>query len=153
MYPTAQHARSTMNIIFSGERERGGGDERERTFDLLFICSSREEEEKMYHSLFVICLLINQIATDNHPCSSVNKKFNHLGIPIPHHPVSGLRICQGLVQDICCPQVYEDKLQNITAMELYQLFELHSMNLHERLIRLNVQYNGLYFSGEKNTTP
>jgi hypothetical protein len=100
----------------------------------------------MYHSLFVICLFINTILTDNPQCLSVKNKLNQYGITMNNYEKDflGLRICQGLIKDICCPQIYEDKIQNITAIELYHLVELYSMNLYEPLIQLNVQFNGKY---------
>jgi hypothetical protein len=105
----------------------------------------------MYHCLFIICLLINRISTDNHQCSSINKKLNQNGIKINNQEKDfhGLKICQGLIKDICCPQIYEDKIQNITAIELYHLLELYSMDLYEPLIRLNIQFNGLYLERRK----
>src|ERR1700728_3725095 len=100
----------------------------------------------MFHSLFIICLLINIIYTenDNNQCLLLNSKLNKYGININNQEKNflGLRLCQGLMNNYCCPQIYEDKIQNATAIELYHLFELYSINLYEPLLRLNKQLNG-----------
>ncbi len=98
----------------------------------------------MFYSLFLICLLINIISTDNSPCSLLNSKLNKYGINVNLYKKDfiGLRLCQGLINDTCCPQHYEDQIQNATAIELYQLFELYSINLYEPLLRLTLQLNG-----------
>ena len=98
----------------------------------------------MYHSLFVICLLVKMISTDDQQCSILNKKLHRYGIQINYQgkDFSGVRICQGLIKDLCCPQIYEDQIQNATAIELYHLLELYSIPLYEPLLRLSVQFNG-----------
>jgi len=100
----------------------------------------------MFHTLFVIYLLINIIDTQtNNQCSLLNNKLTKHKIHINNQEKKdflGLRLCQGLINDYCCPQIYEDKIQNVTAIELYHLFELYSINLYESLLRLNIQLNG-----------
>jgi hypothetical protein len=100
----------------------------------------------MFYSLFFICLLINRISTKTHQhqCSLLNNKLNKYGIQINHSEKNflGLRLCQGLIKDFCCPQIYEDKIQNATAIELYHLLELYSINLYEPLLRLTIEFNG-----------
>jgi len=101
----------------------------------------------MFHALFIIYLLINIIYTENtNQCSLLNIKLNKYNIHINDQETKkdflGLRLCQGLINDYCCPQIYEDKIQNATAIELYNLFELYSINLYEPLLRLNNQLNG-----------
>jgi hypothetical protein len=102
------------------------------------------KEKKMFYSLFLICLLINITSTNTPQCSLLNSKLNKYGIEInlDKNDFIGLRLCQGLINNSCCPQSYEDKIQNATAIELDHLFELYSINLYEPLLRLTIQFNG-----------
>ena len=97
----------------------------------------------MFYTLYLICLLIKLISTENSSCLLLNSKLNNYGIQIQHYEndFNGLRLCQGFINDTCCPQIYEDKIQNATAIELYHLFELYSINLYEPLLRLTLQLN------------
>lgn len=100
----------------------------------------------MSHSLFIIiiiCFFINKILTENSQCLLLNNKLNKYGISINNQEkdVHGLKICQGSIKNSCCPQIYEDKIQNATTIELYQLFEFYSMNLYQPLLRLSNELN------------
>ena len=98
----------------------------------------------MFQSLFLICLLIKLIYTETNQCSLLHNKLNKYGIDIniDEKNFIGLRLCQGLINDYCCPQIYEDKIQNATSIELNYLFELNSINLYEPLLRLTIELNG-----------
>ena len=63
---------------------------------------------------------------------------------VPAEPFLGLKLCENWINDTCCPQLYEDQIQNATAIELYQLFELYSIRLYEPLLSLTNQFNSLY---------
>lgn len=100
----------------------------------------------MSYTLFIICLLINLISTENNSqCLLLNNKLSKYGITINNHENNfpSLKLCQNLINNSCCSQIDEDKIQNATAIELYQLFELHSMNLYQPLIQLTNQFNSL----------
>jgi hypothetical protein len=104
-----------------------------------------KEIDTMFYYLFLICLLINFVYTEEQPqCSLLNNKLNKYNINVnnPEKDFPPLRLCQGLITNQCCPQIYEDKIQNATAIELYRLFELYSINLYEPLIRLTNDFNG-----------
>jgi hypothetical protein len=103
----------------------------------------------MFYYLFLLCLLINFVSTQNQ-CFILNNKLNKYNIilNIPQKNFPGLHLCQGLISNKCCPQIYEDHIQNATAIELYQLFELYTINLYESLFRLTNDLNGsklIYF--------
>ncbi|CAF1493081.1 unnamed protein product, partial [Rotaria sordida] len=97
----------------------------------------------MFYSLFLISLLTNIGYTENNQCSFLNSKLNKYGIHIKIHDKDfiGLKLCQNLINNYCCPQIYEDKIQNATIIELYQLSEFYSINLYESLRRITVQLN------------
>ncbi|CAF3165966.1 unnamed protein product [Rotaria sp. Silwood2] len=97
----------------------------------------------MFYSLLLICLLINIGYTQNNRCSFLNSKLNKYGIHINIYGKDfiGLKLCQNLINNYCCPQIYEDKIQNATIIELYQLFDFYSVNLYESLRRITVQLN------------
>jgi hypothetical protein len=98
----------------------------------------------MFYSLFCIYFLINIVSTQINQCSLLNDKVLKYGIHIniQHKNFLGLRLCQNLISDYCCPQIYEDRIQNATATELYHLFELYSIHLYEPLVRLTMELNG-----------
>ncbi|CAF5048600.1 unnamed protein product, partial [Rotaria sp. Silwood1] len=97
----------------------------------------------MFYSLFLICLLINIDYTQNTQCSFLNSKLNKFGIHINIYEKDfiGLTLCQNLINNYCCPQIYEDKIQNATIIELYQLFDFYSINLYELLKQITFQLN------------
>ncbi|CAF4598603.1 unnamed protein product [Rotaria sp. Silwood1] len=97
----------------------------------------------MFYSLFLICLLINIDYTQNTQCSFLNSKLNKYGIHINIYEKDfiGLTLCQNLINNYCCPQIYEDKIQNATIIELYQLFDFYSINLYELLKQITFQLN------------
>jgi hypothetical protein len=99
----------------------------------------------MFYYLFLLCLLINFISTQQqNQCFLLNNKLNkyNININIPQKNFPGLRLCQGLITNQCCSQIYEDHIQNATAIELYYLFELYTINLYEPLVRLTNDLNG-----------
>ncbi|CAF0869845.1 unnamed protein product, partial [Didymodactylos carnosus] len=53
----------------------------------------------------------------------------------------GLRLCQGFIDNQCCSSSLEDKIQNITALELYRLFELNSIFVYDPLLRYSIELN------------
>jgi hypothetical protein len=100
----------------------------------------------MFYYLYLLCLLINFVSTQyqQNQCFILNNKLNKYNINtnIPQKDIPGLRLCQGLISNQCCSQIYEDQIQNATAIELYELFELYTINLYEPLIRLTDDLNG-----------
>ncbi|CAF0818070.1 unnamed protein product [Rotaria sordida] len=97
----------------------------------------------MFYYLYLICLLINFISTQQqqqqrNECFLLNNKLNkyNIKINIVEKNFSGLHLCKNLIHNYCCPQTYENHIQNATAIELYHLFELNTINLYEQLIRL-----------------
>ena len=98
----------------------------------------------MFRSLTLLSLLITPIYVQNNPCSALNNKLTKHGLHLRESEknASGLRVCQSLAYDSCCPHSYEEQLQNVTATELYQLFELHSVRLYEPLLRAATAWNG-----------
>jgi hypothetical protein len=102
----------------------------------------------MFYYLF-LCVLINFISTQPqqpNQCFLLNNKLNkyNINFNIPQKDFSGLRLCQGLLPNYCCPRIYEDQIQNATAIELYQLFEFYTINLYEPLTRLTNDFNNTY---------
>ncbi|CAF3360705.1 unnamed protein product [Rotaria socialis] len=97
----------------------------------------------MFYSLFLVCLLISIAYTDNNQCSKLNSKLNRYGVHVNIYEEDfiGLRLCQNSINNYCCPQSYENKIQNATTIELYQSFEFYSINLYESLRRITVQLN------------
>ncbi len=101
----------------------------------------------MFYYLFLLCLLINFVSTEEqNQCFQLNNKLakSNIHLNLPPTNSLGLRLCQGLISNQCCPQIYEDHIQNTTAIELYQLFELYTINIYETLIRLTNDLNHTY---------
>jgi len=99
----------------------------------------------MFYYLFLLCLLINSLSTQENQCLLLNNKLHKYNINLNTLQSSnfpGIRLCQGLIHNHCCPQNYEDHIQNASAIELYRLFELYTINLYEPLIRLTNDLNG-----------
>ena len=100
--------------------------------------------KSMSYSLFIIYLLININYAQSNPCLFLNSKLHRYGIYI--NPEEGnflsMRLCQNLVNNYCCSQTFENKLRNITMIELQQLFDLYLIHLYEPLRRTNIQLNG-----------
>ena len=100
----------------------------------------------MSRAFFLLCLLIKTISSEkNDQCSALNDKLNQYGIRINQNSPRdflGLRICEDLIDDLCCPQAYEEDFQNATAMELTHLLELYSNDLYQPLHRTIQQLNG-----------
>jgi adenylate kinase family enzyme len=91
-----------------------------------------------------LLLIYLDSAQATNACSSLQKKLNKYHVRIKYLTdlrVPSLRLCQRLTNDSCCPQYYADQIQNATVMELYQLFELHSIRLYEPLLRLSQEFN------------
>ena len=100
-----------------------------------------------YHLCFLCFLSINVVLTQPaaSSCSALNRKLNKYNIYAKHLPDKGAtspRLCQGTIENACCSPSSEDQLQNATVIELYQLFELYSMNIYEPLLRLTNDFNG-----------
>ncbi|CAF1324498.1 unnamed protein product [Adineta steineri] len=97
----------------------------------------------MHRTLFFIYLLTNIVYTQTNQCSLLNNKLTKYGIHIniPEKNFIGVKLCQGLVTNYCCPQIYENQIQNATILELYYLFELYSIRLYEPLVRLTIELN------------
>ncbi|CAF3532192.1 unnamed protein product [Adineta steineri] len=101
----------------------------------------------MFYYLFLLYLSINSISTQQNQCILLNNKLTKYNLKQNFHQISntpGIRLCQGLINDRCCPQIYEDRIQNATAIELYQLFELYTINLYEPLLRLTNDLNNTF---------
>lgn len=99
----------------------------------------------MFYYLYFLCVLFNlTLIQSNHSCFLLNNKLNkyHIYLNLPSTNLPTLRLCQNSNQ--CCPQIYEDQFQNATAIELYQLFELSTINIYESLTRLNRDLNSTY---------
>ena len=101
-------------------------------------------KKRMSRSFILLSLLITTISSENDHCSTLKTKLNKYGIQINHsrEDFHGLRICEDFIDDICCPQIYEEDLQNATAMELSHLFQSYSMGFYQPLQRLIGQLNG-----------
>lgn len=102
----------------------------------------------MFYYLFLICLLINIKSTQQqqqreNQCFLLNTKLNkyNVNINLIQQNSSSFSLCQNLNQQHCCPQIYENHIQNATINEVYHLFELNTINLYEPLIRLNNDLN------------
>jgi hypothetical protein len=104
----------------------------------------------MFYYLFLLCcLLINiSLSQERNQCYQLNTRLakSNLHFNLPQTNSLGLRLCQGLITNQCCPQIYEDQIQNTTATELYQLFELYTINLYESLIRVTNDLNHTYIN-------
>ncbi|CAF1565663.1 unnamed protein product [Adineta ricciae] len=104
----------------------------------------------MFYYLLLLCLLINSIISQDNQCFYLNNKltkynhYNSLNLQITNQPA--IRLCQNLNSNHCCPQIYEDRLQNATALELYRLFELSTINLYEPLLRLTKDLNNTFIA-------
>lgn len=103
----------------------------------------------MFSESIFLCLLfstINVISTqDNQSCEVLQRKLNKYQTyinPTIDPETTGLRVCQNFINNTCCPQLYADRIQNATLMELYQLLELQSMNFYQPLMELNDRLNG-----------
>lgn len=98
----------------------------------------------MFYYLYLLCLLLINFVSTQNQCFILNNKLNKYNIHLtnPQKNSPGLRLCQNFILNQCCPQTYEDQIQNATAVELYNLFELHTMNLYEPLLRLTNDLNG-----------
>ena len=98
----------------------------------------------MSRALLLLCLLIKTISSENEQCSALNNKLNQYGIRIVNSRTDflGVRICEDLIDDLCCPQAYEEDIQNATAMELTHLFEVYSKDLYQPLHHTTRQLNG-----------
>jgi hypothetical protein len=109
----------------------------------------------MFYYLFLLyCLLIHIISSEKqNQCYQLNSKLakSNFHFNLPQINSLGLRLCQGLISNQCCPQIYEDQIQNITAIELYQLFELYTINLYESLIRITNDLNHTYINLIENS--
>jgi hypothetical protein len=97
----------------------------------------------MFYNFYLICLLINFVSTQQNQCFLLNNKLTqyNINVNIPQKDFLGIRLCQGLIPDTCCPQIYEDQIQNATSIELYRLFELNTINLYEPLLRITNELN------------
>ena len=103
-----------------------------------------------YLFLLLLCLIINLVSSSSEQkqCLALNEKLTkfhlHFNSRSTNASLANLRLCQGSISNQCCPQAYEIHLKNSTAIELYQLFELYTINLYETLIRLNNDFNQTY---------
>lgn len=146
-------------------RERG---ERRKKYKLLFLlltannCRGGKLDTRarthmhmlqtMFYYLLPRCLLFLLIISggstqQSNTCAALKTKLTKYHVHVKYLPektYSPLRLCQTYVNTTCCPQFYADQIQNATVIELYQLFELHSMNLYEPLLRLTQDFNGRY---------
>ncbi|CAF5133339.1 unnamed protein product [Rotaria sp. Silwood1] len=101
----------------------------------------------MFYYLYLICLLINFISTQQqqqqNECFQLNNKLNkyNIHINIIEKNFTGLYLCKNFIHNYCCPQIYENHIQNATAIELYHLFELNTINLYEQVVRLTNDLN------------
>ncbi|CAF4724973.1 unnamed protein product [Rotaria sp. Silwood2] len=107
----------------------------------------------MFYYLYLICLLINFISTQQqNECFLLNNKLNkyNININIIERNFSGLHLCKNFINNYCCPQIYENHIQNATAIELYHLFELNTINLYEQLVRLTNDLNCMLYDYKIN---
>ena len=102
----------------------------------------------MFYYLFLLCLINNfrSVSSELQPsCSALHEKFNKFNLHLNTRPTNThLRHCQSSISNQCCPEIYQIHLQNSTAIELEQLFELYTINLYETIIRLNNDLNQTY---------
>lgn len=103
-------------------------------------------KKRMFRLFVLLYLLLHTISSENDHCSALKTKLNKYGIQINHsrQDFLGLKICEDFIDDICCPQIYEEDLQNATAMELSHLFQSYSMGFSQPLQQLIGQFNGEY---------
>lgn len=101
----------------------------------------------MSRIIFLLCVLIKTISSENELCSALNDKLNQYGIQITNirRDFLGLRICEDLIDDLCCPQTHEEDFQNVTTMELNHLFEFYSKDFYQSLHHTIRQLNGQFF--------
>ena len=103
----------------------------------------------LLYYLFHLFLLINWISTQEQTqCYLLNNKLNKHNIHIHRTSTdfSGLRLCPNEINHhYCCPQSYEKHFQNITANELFRLFELNTIIEYQPLIRLTHELNRKFF--------
>ena len=102
--------------------------------------------------LFFIILnyfLLNSLSVSaRSPCSLFNRKLNQYLTPAQldsskQSKIANRTFCHGLINNhLCCPSKYEENIQNATAIELHQLFQIHSRRLSEPLVRLTSELNG-----------
>ena len=100
----------------------------------------------MFYYLYFLCLLFNfSLIQSNKSCFLINNKLTkyHIYLNLPTQNQPTLRLCSSNSSQ-CCPQIYQDQFRNATAMEVYQLFELSTINLYESLSRLNRDFNRTY---------
>ncbi|UJR22512.1 hypothetical protein I4U23_025562 [Adineta vaga] len=103
----------------------------------------------MFYYLLLLCTLINSILSQQNSCFFLNNKLNKYNINLPNLQTTNqpaIHLCQNLNSNHCCPQIYEDRLQNATALELYRLFELSTINLYEPLLRLTKDLNNTFIT-------
>ena len=106
--------------------------------------------QTMFYYLPPLCLLfLLNISTGStqqtNTCAALKTKLTRYHVHVKYLPEkihTPLRLCQNDVNTSCCSQFDADQIQNATVIELYQLFELHSMNLYEPLLRLTEDFNG-----------
>ncbi|CAF2044632.1 unnamed protein product [Rotaria magnacalcarata] len=95
----------------------------------------------MIYYVFLVILLTNFVSTQQqqqNECFLLKAKLNkyNIHINIQQKNFSRLNLCENFVDNRCCPQIYENQIQNATAIELYRLFELNTIHLYEPLFRL-----------------
>lgn len=100
----------------------------------------------MFYYLFLLLIfLINNVSSQQqlNQCFLLNTKLNkyNINLNVIQKNFSGLTICENLIENRCCPKTYESQIQNATAIELYRLFELNTINLYEPLHRLTNDFN------------
>ena len=97
----------------------------------------------MFYYLLLLCLFVVDSSRAN-SCVLLNNKLHKYNINLPTSELSNqpaARLCPSLTSTHCCPQAYEDRFQNASALELYHLFELSTINLYEPLLRLTNELN------------
>ena len=93
--------------------------------------------------LFIVLFARWCSSEETRSCQSFHKKLNQYSIQMKYQPdqiFTPLRLCPNL-NTTCCSQSSADLIQNATVIELYQLFELYSMNIYEPLLRLTLNFN------------
>ena len=98
--------------------------------------------------LFCLCFYVDIVSAHSHSCLLVRSKLNKYGIAVNTDEASpktfvSSRLCQSPMDTACCSSADEDRVQNISGLELEQLFEQHAVRLSEPLLRLAVNLNGV----------
>lgn len=99
----------------------------------------------MFSYGFLSCLFIASIEALHPSCSLLESKLNHYGSRPDQRSNSWFdrALCQGLKnRTLCCPEKNIDKIHQITATDLLELFEKHFKPIEQSAVEINTKWNG-----------